>query len=298
MSMRLPSLTSLRAFEAAARLRSFKKAAEELAVTPMAISHRIRDLEEYFEKPLFLRKVRAIELTANGQTLFTAVRNGLESIAAGVEQVRNAGRASVTLSTTPAFASKWLVPRLASFQAEHPDIDLHVHASNTPVNLNAATADLAIRYGHGPFEGLISTLLMEDHFAPVACPSLLTTLGQDATQWPLIHFDWDRPLMVDLTWDAWAQAAGYASASLEHGICYSEESHAIQATVAGHGVALLSLLLVEEELEQGLLQVVSEPVLKGMSYHILKSRNRPTSEAVATVEAWLTRMSRYAPETS
>src|ERR1700757_5041143 len=119
MALRLPSLTSLRAFETAARLRSFKKAAEELAVTATAISHRIRVLEEYLERPLFLRKVRAVELTPDGQTLFAAVSSSFQTIAVAIEQVRKPRRVSVTLSATPAFATKWLVPKLASFQAAH-----------------------------------------------------------------------------------------------------------------------------------------------------------------------------------
>lgn len=295
MAMRLPSLSALRAFEAAARLRSFKMAAEELSVTATAISHRIRVLEEYLERPLFLRKVRAVELTADGQTLLVAVSSGFQTIAVAIEQVRQPRRASVTLSATPAFATKWLVPKLAAFQAGHPDIDLHVHASNAPVDLNAGTADLAIRYGHGHYQGVTATLLQEDRFAPVASPALLAMTRKDASQWALIHFDWHRPPPVDLTWGAWARAAGYQPSDLSAGIRYSEESHAIQAAVAGQGVALLSLLLVEEELRMGLLRIVAEPVLKGMSYYVLKSNERPVSDAVSTVEDWLLRIACPAP---
>lgn len=287
MAPRLPSLTSLRAFEAAARLRSFKKAAEELAVTATAISHRIRVLEEYLEQPLFLRKVRAVELTPNGLTLFTAVRSGFETISGGIAQISKPHRPSVTLSTTPAFATKWLIPRLALFQQLHPDIDLHVHASNTPVDLNAGMADLAIRYGHGHYGDVAVTLLLEDRFAPVASPMLLAITNQDASRWPLIHFDWHRPLPVDLTWGAWARAIGRKPSELATGIRYSEESHAIQAAIAGQGVALLSLLLIETELHLGVLRIAAEPTLKGMSYHIVKSHQRPASEAVAIVENWL-----------
>lgn len=287
MTFRLPSLSALRAFEAAARLRSFKQAAEELSVTATAISHRIRVLEEYIERPLFVRKVRAVELTPDGQTLLSATSSGFQIIAEAVAQVRRPPRASVTLSVTPAFATKWLVPRLNAFQSSHPDIDLHVHASNTPVDLNAGTADLAIRYGHGRYPDVIARLWREDHFAPVASPALETTTRLDASQWPRIHFDWHRPQPVDLTWAAWARKTGRAPETLSPGIRYSEESHAIQAAVAGQGVALLSLLLVEEELRLGLLRIVSEPVLDGMAYHILKPARRRSSEAVSTVENWL-----------
>lgn len=290
MTTRLPSLSALRAFEAAARLRSFKKAAEELAVTATAISHRIRVLEEDLERPLFVRKVRAVDLTPDGQTLLAAVSSGFRAIAMAIEQVRRPRRASVTLSATPAFATKWLVPRLAAFQAAHPDIDLHVHASDAPVDLNAGTADLAIRYGHGHYPGVTATLLLEDRFAPVASPALRAVSRQDASQWPLIHFDWHRSLPVDLTWAAWMRANGHKPSDLAAGIRYSEESHAIQAAVAGQGVALLSLLLVEEELRMGLLEIVAEAVLKGMSYHVLKPGQRSVSDAVLAVEDWLVRV--------
>ncbi|PHM39112.1 LysR family transcriptional regulator [Xenorhabdus mauleonii] len=290
MTIRLPSLTSLRAFEAAARLRSFKKAAEELSVTATAVSHRIRALEEFLEHPLFLRKVRAVELTPDGLTLFTAVHSGFETIAVAIKQIQKPRRQSVMLSTTPAFATKWLIPRLASFQEIYPDIDLHIHASNTPVDLYSGTVDLAVRYGIGQYTGEIATLLLEDHFAPVASPTLLTSISRDASQWPLIHFDWHHSLPVDLTWSVWAQASGLKPADLPRGIRYYEESHAIQAAIAGQGVALLSLLLIQEELRLGVLQVVTEPTLKGMTYHVLKSSQYPVSEAATTVENWLLRI--------
>lgn len=292
MSVKLPPLSSLRAFEAAARLRSFKKAAEELSVTATAVSHRMRVLEEYLERPLFVRKVRSVELTPQGQMLLAAVSGSFQTIASTIEQIRQPHRASVTLSATPAFATKWLVPRLAGFQAEHPDIDLHIHASNLPVDLNTGTADLAIRYGHGHYAGVTATLLLQDHFAPVASPALLATIGPQASQWPLIHFDWHRPLPVELTWDAWARASGRSLSERSAEIRYSEESHAIQAAVSGQGVALLSLLLVEDELRLGLLQVVAEPRLEGMAYHVLRPDRQPVSDAVSTVADWLIRTAR------
>lgn len=284
MTLRLPNLSALRAFEAAARLRSFKRAAEELSVTATAISHRIRVLEDDLERPLFVRKVRAVELTADGQILRAATSSGFQSIAMAIEEIRRPRRASVTLSATPAFATKWLVPRLAAFQETHPDIDLHIHASNAPADLNAGTADLAIRYGHGQYPDVSVRLLREDRFAPVACPALLKASRQDASQWPLIHFDWHRPPPVDLSWSAWARKAGRNPADLSGGIRYSEESHAIQAAVAGQGMALLSLLLVEEELRTGLLHIVAEPMLDGLAYHVLKPVRRSVPEAVSTVE--------------
>jgi LysR family glycine cleavage system transcriptional activator len=298
MTIRLPSLSALRAFEAAARLRSFKKAADELAVTPTAISHRIRVLEEDLERRLFLRKVRAVDLTPDGQALFAAVSTGFQAIAAAVEHLRKPSRAAVTLSATPAFAAKWLVPRLAAFQAEHPGIDLHIHASTTPVDLNDGTADLAIRYGHGQYSGVAATLLLENSFAPVASPALAATLPRDSSEWPLIHFDWLLPSPAGLTWSTWARESGRSLPSPSAGFHYSEESHAIQAAVAGQGVALLSRLLIEDELRLGLLQVVAGPALNGLAYHLLRSSRRPASAAALAVEDWLVRTARECPRNS
>jgi LysR family glycine cleavage system transcriptional activator len=291
MPQPLPPLSALRAFEAAACLLSFKKAAEELAVTATAISHRIRVLEAYVGSPLFIRKVRAVALTPDGITLFAAVGGAFQSMAAAIDQLRHPRRDTVTLSTTPAFAAKWLLPKLAHFQAAHPSIDLHVHASNAPVNLNGGAADLAIRYGLGPFPGATATLLLTDRFAPVANPSLKLAPGQDPSTWPLVHFEWHRATPTDLSWPAWARAAGIAFVDPAAGPRYSEESHAIQAAIAGQGVALLSVLLVQDELKLGLLQVVAEPLLDAMAYHVLTPDRRPMSAAVHATREWLLQVS-------
>lgn len=287
MRRRIPSLSALRAFEAAARLRSFKQAADELAVTATAVSHRIRSLEQEIGCRLFVRKTRAVDLTPEGRSLYSAVREGFDTIASGVERLRQRARPSVKLSTTPAFAAKWLVPRLAGFQSRHPNIDVHVHASNRPVDLNAGTIDIAIRYGQGRYEGMKSTLLLQDRFAPVASPTLNVASAADLSSRTLIHFDWEQPLPVDLTWAAWARAAQLSELNTEAGIRYSDESHAIQAAVAGQGVALLSLVLIEQELKQRVLEARLEPVLEGLAYYIVRPERATHDSASAIVEAWL-----------
>jgi LysR family glycine cleavage system transcriptional activator len=287
MRKRIPALSSLRAFEAAARLRSFKQAADELAVTATAISHRIRALETELGCLLFVRKTRAIELTAAGRSLYSAVREGFDTIAAGVDRLRQRARPRVSISTTPAFAAKWLVPRLGAFQNSHPQIDLHVHASYEPVDLNLGSIDLAIRYGQGRYEDLQATLLMQDRFAPVASPALKITNPQDLSQRTLIHFDWARSTALDVTWPAWARAAGLPDLDVEAGIRYSDESHAIQAAIAGQGVALLSLVLIQEELKLGLLEARLTPVLDGHAYYVVRPLRATGSAAASTVETWL-----------
>ena len=148
------SLDALQVFESAARLGSFKAAATELSVTPTAVSHRIRALEEALGCALFHRQVRAITLTPEGEQLQAGVSRGLQEIAACVDRIRHPVRQTVTVSMTPEFAAQWLVPRLARFQAQHPDIALHVHASYETADLDAGVADLAIRYGPEPLAGV------------------------------------------------------------------------------------------------------------------------------------------------
>lgn len=287
MRKRIPALSSLRAFEAAARLRSFKQAADELAVTATAVSHRIRTLETELGCLLFVRKTRAIELTTAGQSLYSAVREGFDTIAAGVDRLRQRARPTVRISTTPAFAAKWLVPRLANFQALYPHIDLHVHASYEPVDLNLGTIDLAIRYGQGRYEDMQSTLLLQDRFAPVASPALNVTGARELSQRTLIHFDWSQPAPLHLTWSMWARAAGLPELDVATGIRYSDESHAIQAAIAGQGVALLSLVLIQEELKLGLLESRLGPVLDGYAYHVVRPMRATRSPAASIVETWL-----------
>ena len=287
MKRRIPSLSALRTFEAAARLRSFKQAADELAVTATAVSHRIRALEDEIGCRLFVRKTRAVEPTAEGRSLYSSVREGFDTIASGVEKLRQRARPLVKLSTTPAFAAKWLVPRLAGFQAQHPNIDIHVHASNRPIDLSAGTIDIAIRYGQGRYEGMRSTLLLQDRFGPVASPGLNVASTADLSRRTLIHFDWEQPLPVDLTWAAWSRAAQVPELNTEGGIRFSEESHAIQAAVAGQGVALLSLVLIEQELKLGVLESRLEPVLQGLAYYIVRPERAVDDSAAAIVEAWL-----------
>ncbi|HEY5761028.1 MAG TPA: LysR substrate-binding domain-containing protein [Steroidobacter sp.] len=287
MRKRIPALSSLRAFEAAARLGSFKQAADELSVTATAISHRIRALETELGCLLFVRKTRAIELTTAGQSLYTAVRDGFDTIAASVDRLRQHARPTVRLSTTPAFAAKWLVPRLADFQRAHPHIDLHVHASYEPIDLNLGTIDLAIRYGQGRYEDMHATLLLQDRFAPVASPALQVTTTQALLQRTLIHFDWGRPTSLDVTWSTWARAAGLPQLDVGAGIRFSEESHAIQAAIAGQGVALLSLVLIQEELKLGVLESHLTPVLDGYAYYVVRPLRATTTPAATTVETWL-----------
>ncbi|WP_028104944.1 LysR substrate-binding domain-containing protein [Pseudoduganella violaceinigra] len=286
MKRRLPSLSALRSFEAAARLQSFKLAAEELSVSATSISHQVRSLEETLEVQLFLRKTRAVELTEEGRILLQATGSGFDAIAAGVERLRRERRRTVTLSTTPSFAARWLVPRLAGFNAVHRDIVLNVQASNHPVDLAGGAADLAVRGGTGHFPGLQVQRLMRAGFAPVASPRLKLRKAGDVARHPLIHFDWQRGFKGALTWDKWAKAAGVALDAAS-GARFSEESHAVQAAIAGQGVVLTALPLVRDEIGMGLLEAPVGPVLGGFDFYVVRPGGSEPRAEVRAVEDWL-----------
>lgn len=282
----LPSLDALHAFEAAARLQSFKLAAAELHLTPTAISHRIRKLEDDLGCMLFTRQVRAVALTPQGLQLLTAVQSGLASIASAVAAIRRPARRVVTLSVTPEFAALWLVPRLAAFQSRFAHIDLHVHASYHTVDLHAGAADLAVRYGSGAYPGLSAAPLFQERFAPVAAPALKATLDPDPRHWPLIHMDWHHQQLAH-DWRSWAQATGVDPAAMQEGVRYSDGSHAVQAAIAGQGVALLGLSLLHGLLQQNLLAPVATPHLPGASFRVCAATTRPLGAAAETVRHWL-----------
>ena len=174
MSERLPPLNALRAFEAAARHLSFARAAQELHVTPSAISHQIKTLEEHLGLPLFRRLNKMLLLTDEGQALLPGLRAGFEQLADAVASARRCNlRRVLTVSAAPSFAGKWLVPRLDRFRQAQPDIDVRVDASIQLVDFARADVDVGIRYGTGRYPGLHVECLMADEVLPVCSPQLL-----------------------------------------------------------------------------------------------------------------------------
>lgn len=284
---RLPPLNALRAFEAAARHLSFKAAAAELRVTPTAVSHQIRLLEGILGFALFERRTRAVQLTEAGRALQPTLTHSFDAIANAFEALSRAPqRRGVTLSATPAFTARWLVPRIADWQRKYPGINLRLHASEEPVNLENGDADAAIRYGRGPYCGLKADLLFEDRFAPVVSPRLNVGTLRDLRRQSLIHFDWRRPRRDAPTWRLWAARAGL-KLDTDGGLRFSDESHAIQAAIAGQGVALLSLALVAAELEGGALAQPFGPVLDGFQYRFVVAAERAQETEIAALRDWL-----------
>jgi LysR family glycine cleavage system transcriptional activator len=283
---RLPPLTALRAFESAARHLSFKHAANELALTPAAISHQVRQLEEHLGVQLFVRGTRRVDLTAAGHSLFPALRDGFDAMTRAVQSVRAGSQPrAIVLSTTMAFASRWLLQRLARFSAQHPGIALHLHTSDQPVDLQGGVAQMAIRYGPGAYPGLRCVPLLATRFAPVCAPALEVRSPQDLTRVPLIAFEWFRREATTPDWPLWFERAGCAP--LQRQLHFSDEVHAIQAAIAGQGLALVNLALVEDELRTGVLCQPLDPVLPGHSFHLVWADARATDPDIALVRAWL-----------
>lgn len=289
---KLPPLASLRAFEAAARHLSFKRAAEELAVTPTAISHQVRLLEETLGLPLFERRVREVRLTEAGVTLYPALRDGFDSMADAVDRVRpGPGPAAVTLSATLAFVGKWLLPRVERLDAAGRGVRLNVLASNAPADLAAGEAEIAIRYGQGPWPGCRADLMFETAYAPVCSPRLGIAEAAEIAAARLIHFVWSRPDATSPVWPAWFERAGLPYPIAGEALTFSDETHALQAAVAGQGVALMNLALAAEELASGALVAVG-PALRGHPMWVV-TPDRPgavpaaVEAAVEDVRAWL-----------
>ncbi|MYN09573.1 LysR substrate-binding domain-containing protein [Pseudoduganella aquatica] len=287
---KLPAIGALRVFEAAARRLSFKDAAEELNVTPTAVSHQIKHLEQAIGVELFERGPRRVTLTAAGRQLFPTLRDGFDSIERAIEQlVRAQGAQVARLSSTVAFMARRLATRAGSFRDAYPDWTLRLDASNELVDLDA-DADAAIRYGSGLYPGLLVEHLFEDRFAPVCSPLLNIRSMRELRRATLIHFEWGEAVRGDeraVEWRQWLAAAGAAGIDADTGVSFSEELHAVQAAIAGQGIGLLSLTLVEEELAAGVLVQPFDLSLASFRYDLVYSARASARPATTVLRHWV-----------
>ncbi|MBN8756028.1 MULTISPECIES: LysR substrate-binding domain-containing protein [Variovorax] len=290
---RLPPLLSLRAFEAAAAHLSFQRAALELSVTPSAISHQVRALEDTLGQPLFRRLTRQLALTPAGQRLFDDLRMGFDVLEAGIDKLRRpAASQQVTLTTNTAFAARWVLPRMAAFRKACPGIELRLHASDTLVDLARGDADIAVRSGSGNWPGLTAHELMPERYAPMCSPMLRLERVADLPKQQLIHCSWQPHALAPALWPRWFKEAGVAprhgrSTKAPSGLSFSDETHAMLAALGGHGVALLSLTLSAEELRNGALVRPFGPALDTGSYFLATANGREHEPAVRAVWEWI-----------
>jgi LysR family glycine cleavage system transcriptional activator len=291
-------LTALRAFEAAARHMSFKAAADELALTPTAISHQIRVLEDALARPLFRRRPRPLALTSAGAALFPVIRNGFDAFADAVAKVRDrSATPKLRVTTTNAFAGLWLVPRLPLWRTAHPDIVMEVIGTDAGIGLMGGDADVAVRYAFAPPVGMISTELLRDRFWPVASPKLIASQNpiqrpSDLAQHPFIHAGWPATEAHAPTWQRWLTIAQRIDQDVtldmaERGLMFSEELHAIDAVIAGQGIGLLSDVLVERELKSGELVRLLDLALPGFGFYLAHMTGHPRQASIDLFSEWI-----------
>ncbi|MHA6287561.1 transcriptional regulator GcvA [Maricaulis sp. CAU 1757] len=292
---RLPPLNALRAFEVAARLGSFAKAADELSVTPGAISQQIRALEAHVGTSLFVRQGRGLVLSEAGAAAAGVCREAFATLERGVALMQApAQRRSLTVSVAPSFAGKWLAPRLHRFQDDHPGIEVWIAATSDRVDLAAGAADLAIRYGPGGDTSLRVEKLLDEEVLPVCSPDLLGEAGRlrsaaDLAGHTLLHDASPESAVDGADWSAWLAARRVRGVDVSGGLKFNQSALVIDAAVAGRGIALAKRTLVQNDLASGRLVALfadgAAPVRS--AYHVVTARNRPLSPDAEAFIAWL-----------
>lgn len=302
MSRRLPPLNAVRAFEAAARHMSISKAANELHVTPAAISRQVKLLEDHLGMQLFRRLNRALLLTHAGQACLPGLRDGLDQISNAVDRLRNVdAQIGLTVSSSASIAAKWLVPRLHRFQAKHPDIDVRVAASHRLADFSRDEIDIAIRFGSGNHPGLRAERLMGEEVFPVCSPKIITEETPLRTPADLAHHtllhdegylhyaDEGNKLHETFpTWSSWLSDAGVDDIDTARGPRFSLSSTAIQAAVEGLGVTLGRSVLVESDLSTGLLMKPFDvTACSTFAYYIVSPDKAMERDNVVAFRDWL-----------
>jgi LysR family transcriptional regulator, glycine cleavage system transcriptional activator len=291
MLRHIPGLQSLKAFDASARHLNFTRAAAELNVTPAAVSHQIKELEEAVGVPLFQRTSRHMQLTRQGQVLKPAIADALEGITRALQKLRQVENPTqVRVTASPSIAAKWLVPRIDRFLDSVPGADVRIDVSSEPLDFDREDIDVAIRFGEGIYPGLVVEKLFHDTLFPVCSPELLKGAKpmrepKDLLHFTLIHLDWEAQGAVWPNWRMWMLAAGVKDFNDSRGLHFSQTSLAVQAAVDGHGVALGDSTLVADDLASGRLVKPFELSLRSpaqFAYHLITRRDtaeRPMTKA-------------------
>lgn len=296
--MRAPNhLNALRAFEAAARHLSYVAAADELSVTPAAVGNLVRGLEATVGVELFHRSQAGparLELTEAGQAVLPELQAGFDHLSVAFERLK-ASREQITISITvpPAFADKWLLPRMENFAIHYPSYDLRIDTSGRLVDFAAERMDVGIRYGGGRWPGLVAAFLLRDSFFPVCSPTLLQ--GEHPLRGPedlqnhtLIH---DRSMASESafpTWRTWLQAAGFPKINCERGLQINDSAAAYQAAINGSGVALGRTTLVALDLAAGrLVRPFGEALDCELAYYLVHRSKADSDPGIIAFKNWI-----------
>ena len=300
MGMRsIAHLNALRAFEASARHQSFSLAAQELNVTPAAVGQLVRTLEDWLGSPLFVRSTSGrarLVTTEVAEQAVPDIRAGLERLAVGLERLRSGSAGGVlTVTVSPAFAAKWLLPRIERFQAAWPETDLRLDTSLKPVDFVAQRIDVGVRYGRGQWPGLAAEKLMDEEVYPVCAPALLTTATLqapgDLRGQVLIHDQSVDTSTGFASWQAWLRHAGVQGVPTDRGLRINNSAAVLQAAIDGQGVALARSVMAHDDLAAGrLVRLFPQVRLESaLAYYVVYRPECIAQPKVAAFRDWLLR---------
>ncbi|USD65879.1 transcriptional regulator GcvA [Vibrio sp. SCSIO 43136] len=288
MSRRLPPLNSLRVFEAAARHLSFTRAAEELFVTQAAVSHQIKTLEDFLGLKLFRRRNRSLLLTEEGQSYFLDIKDVFTSLSEATDKVlERSEKGALTISLPPSFAIQWLVPRLADFNQQEPDIDVRIKAVDMDEGSLTDDVDVAIYYGRGKWPGLRADKLYQEYLVPVCSPQLLLTdkpLAElkDLNNHTLLH-DTSRK-----DWKQFVKQHDIDGVNVNHGPIFSHTAMVLQAAAHGQGVALGNNVLAKPDIEAGRLVCPFDEVLVSKNaFYVVCHEQQADTGRISTFRDWM-----------
>ncbi len=293
--MRLPPLSALHVFQVAVRCGGFARAAEALALTPNAVAHQVRQLEDWLGLALFERHPRGVTVTPAGRDYAQALGEVFARLAEATQEVLvRGGRQTVTLTAMPSLVSRWLMPRLERLAARHPEIELRIQANIRPLDLVRGEADIALRLGAGPYPGLAATPLLVEDFVAVASPAFvaahpaLTEPGA-LLDLPLLHDEIVAGIPEQIDWWRWLRAQGVAAPRRLPGHLFSHTYLTLEAAQAGQGVALASAPMLGDALASGrLLALFAGSAVRGpYGYHLLHLPDLAARPAVAAVCEWI-----------
>jgi LysR family glycine cleavage system transcriptional activator len=287
--MHLPPINALRTFEAAARHGSFKKAAAVLHITPSAVSHQIKSLEDLLGVALFRRATRQVRLTDQGRAYLPAVREALDLLREATNRVTaKPDKAVLNISAAPSFAVGWLMPRLSAFQVAHPEIETRLSAQIETVDFEDSDIDLAIRHtAKVETPGLVAHRLMEEELIPVASPQLLAQQPLEAVadlaKVQLIH---SVPRMG--RWRSWLRAMGADKVDAESGPKFDHDAMAVQAALSAMGVAIVNRGLVAKQLADGtLVAPFPHDLHSDLAFWLVYPKHRGDDPAIRAFRDWL-----------
>lgn len=274
-----PPLGTLRGFEAAARLGSFHKAAEELHLTQSAISQQIRSLEAYLEQPLFLRSGRSVSITDAGHDFLSTTQALLQQLAVGVRRLGQYRKPNqLVLNTTPTFARHWLLPRLADFRQRHPEVDLWIFSTDEVPDMASQTVDLAVRDDISSQAECSFTVLHADRLFPACHPRVLNVPQAQRTT---LHGE------REMDWSHWAVEAGIDVGQQDQGLNFSDPGFLLDAVCSGLGIGLVSQLLSRQAQQDGLLTPLVDATIRGPSWALLTHRDSENDPLARSFTAWL-----------